>query len=270
MMVYIIPYEGELFKETRQAYFLKAFGESVKEMRIIPFGKCNYSCPYCKRNGYKKQSCIIEGSVAVNESVVFNAVLDAINKGQIVRLSGGDPCTYPSFSIKLLKFVKKHGGTGSMAHNGSSPILIKHLVDNHLLDSLSVDLKAETPEKLGKIAGISPNQATIMWDKTIQTLKVLKYAKDVKVDIRTCVFNDTEYEELLKIGEIIQKNSSKNVFWTLRKYSVVDNFSTETKDTESMKELAQMLSSKLPNLKIGIRVKWDNGAFFYYMNGKEC
>lgn len=157
-----------------------------------------------------------------------------------------------------------------MAHNGSSPTLIKHLVDNHLLDSLSVDLKAETPEKLAKIAGISSSQSIIMWNKTIQTLRVLKYATDVKVDIRTCVFNDTNFEELLKIGEIIQKNSNENVFWTLRKYSIVDNFSTETKDTESMKKLAQLLSSQLPNLRIGIRVKWDNGAFFYYMNGKEC
>lgn len=269
MRTYIIPYNGELFKETRKAYFLKAFGEEVKEMRIIPFGKCNYSCPYCKRNGYDKRSSIINGSVAVDESKVFNAVSDAINNNQIVRLSGGDPCTYPFLSIKLLQFVKERGGLGSMAHNGSNPVLVKHLIDNALLDSLSVDLKAENPEKLGKIAGISSNQAYIMWDKTIQTLKILQYVKNVKIDIRTCVFNDTNFEELLNIGKIIQENSSNNVFWTLRIYSIVDNFSTETTTTENMKNIAKTLSSELPNLKIGIRVKWDNGAFFYYLNGKE-
>lgn len=270
MKAYVIPYNGELFKETRKAYFLKAFGEDVKEMRIIPFGKCNYSCPYCKRNGYDKNSSVINGSIAVEESEIFNAVLDAVNNNQIVRLSGGDPCTYPLLSIKLLQFVKEHGGIGSMAHNGSNPIFVQHLIDNNLLDSLSVDLKAETPEKLGKIAGIPDEQAHIMWDRTIQTIRFLKYAKNVKIDIRTCVFNNTDFEELLNTGKIIQENSNENIFWTLRKYSIVDNFSTKTKDTESMKNIAKNLSAELPDLRIGIRVKWDNGAFFYYLNGKEC
>lgn len=269
MRAYMIPYNGELFTETRKAYFLKAFGEEVKEMRIFPFGKCNYSCPYCKRNGYDKSSFIIRGSVAVDEYRIFNAVSDAINSNQIVRLSGGDPCTYPNLSIKLLKFVKNYGGIGSMAHNGSSPALVEHLVYNGLLDSLSVDLKAENPEKLSKIAGISNSQASIMWDNTIQTLHILKHVTNVKIDIRTCVFDNTNLEELLSIGRIIQENSTGNMFWTLRIYSIVDSFSTETKNTENMKNIAKTLSYELPNLKIGIRVKWDNGAFFYYLNGKE-
>lgn len=270
MNVYIIPHNGELFAETRKAYFLKAFGEKVQEMRIIPFGKCNYSCPYCKRNGYNKHSNIIAGSVYVEEDKIFAAVSDAISKKQIVRLSGGDPCTYPDLSFRLLKFVKENCGIGSMAHNGSSPLFIKNLVDNFLLDSISVDLKAENPEKLKTIAGISTPSSYLMWNRTLDTLKVLKNANNLKIDIRTCVFNDTNFEELLNIGKIIQENSNENFFWTLRIYSIVSNFSTETKSTENMKKLAQSLSSKLPNLKIGIRVKWDNGAFFYFLNGIEC
>ncbi len=269
MKTYVIPYKGELFKETRLAYFLKAFGEEIKEMRIIPFGKCNYSCPYCKRSGYDKNSGIINGSICVDDLEIFDAITDAINKNQIVRLSGGDPCTYPFLSIKLLQFVKQNGGIGSMAHNGSSPALVKHLIDHNFIDSLSVDLKAGNPEKLGKIAGITNKQAYTMWNKTLQTLQILKSASNVKVDIRTCVFNDTDFEELLNIGKIIYENSGNNVFWTLRIYSIVDNFSTETKNAKAMRNIAKMLSSELPGLRIGIRVKWDNGAFFYYLNGEE-
>ena len=269
MKAYIIPYNGELFQETRKSYFLKAFGEEIRDMRIIPFGKCNYSCPYCKRNGYDKQNHIIAGSIEVDEHEIWNAINDAIIKNQIVRLSGGDPCMYPNLSIKILEYVKEVGGTGSLAHNGSSPVFIKYLLDHHLLDSISVDLKAPNAEKLKEIAGLSEKASYLMWEQTLQMLEILKNAKDVKTDIRTCVFHHTHYEELIKIGKIIQKANIPNSFWTLRVYSIVDSFSKETKTAESLKELAKILSKELPNLKIGIRVKWINGAFFYYLNGKE-
>lgn len=269
MKAYIIPYKGELFQETRKSYFLKAFGEEVKEMRIIPFGKCNYACPYCKRNGYDKKNCIIAGSVEVEEEQIVMAVQDAIRKQQIVRLSGGDPCMYPEISIRLLEQVKNQNGIGSMAHNGSSPEFVKELVDRNLLDSISVDLKAKDAQTLRKVAGITEKQSYAMWDKTIQTLKLLKNAKRIKVDIRTCVFSDTTYEELLSIGTIIKRYSSEDVFWTLRIYSIVDCFSTKTKTVEDMRELAKKLSSELIGLKIGMRVKWEKGAFYYYFNGEE-
>lgn len=269
MKVYIIPHKGKVFEETRMSYFLKAFGEEVKQMRIIPFGKCNYSCPYCKRKGNFKQCNIIQGSLEVEENEIFQAVYDAVMKKQIVRLSGGDPCMYPELSFDILRYVKKIGGIGSVAHNGSDPEFVKYLVDNKLVHSISVDLKAENADKLSKITGISEEKSFFMWERTIQTLRVLKDLEDIKVDIRTCVFNNTDLEELLNIGRIIQQNSNKNVFWTLRIYSIVDGFFKETKSTSNMKELAKNLSSKLPNLKIGIRVKWENGAFFYYLNGQE-
>jgi len=268
MKAYIIPYKGKMFSETRKSYFLKAFGEEVKEMRIIPFGKCNYSCPYCKRNGFNKQSNIISGSIEVEETEIFNAVRDAVKSNQIVRLSGGDPCTYPDLSIALLEYVKQLGGIGSMAHNGSSPMFIKRLVDNHLLDSLSVDLKAENSEKLKEITGISSKASEKMWNDTLETLNILKDVEDLKLDIRTCVFEHTTFEELLSIGKLIKENSNSNTFWTLRIYSIVDSFSTRTKSVEDIQELARNLSKNLPDLKIGIRVKWEHGAFFYYLNGE--
>lgn len=269
MKAFIIPYEGKLFQETRNAYFLKAFGEDVKEMRIIPFGRCNYACPYCKRNGYDKKDSSITGSIEVEEEEILFAVEDAVTKHQIVRLSGGDPCTYTNLSIKVLERVKQLGGIGSMAHNGSSPEFIEYLVDKQLLDSISVDLKGKDPQSLQRVAGIPEELSYFMWSKTLATLEILKKAKHIKIDIRTCVFSDTTYEELLSIGKIIKQYSNKNVFWTLRIYSIIDNFSRETKTVEDMKQLAKLLSSQLSDLKIGIRVKWEKGAFFYYFNGKE-
>lgn len=267
--IYIIPYKGELFQERRKSYFLKAFGEEVRDMRIFPFGKCNYFCPYCKRTGYDKKNSVIVGSVEVESEKIFHAISESIKKGEIVRLSGGDPCTYPELSKRMLQYVKELGGNGSMAHNASAPDFIKDLTENCLLNSISIDFKAENAEKLSKIAGISEKSAISMWDKTLKTIEVLKFAKGVKVDIRTCVFNDTSFDELLNIGKIIQKHANDRFFWTLRIYSIVDSFSKKTKRPEEMKKLAQCISKQIPNLRMGIRLKWENGAFFYFMNGEE-
>ncbi len=269
MSIFVIPYEGEVFKETRKSYFLKSFGEEIRDMRIISFGKCNYSCPYCKRGGFNKVNEIISGSVLVTKEELFKAVAAAVSKDEIVRLSGGDPVCYPDISIELLRYAKSIGGQTSIAHNGSGTEFVKKCVEQNLLDSISVDFKASSPEILAKVAGLKQNVSEIMWNNNVKTLRLLREFSEVKTDIRTCVFDDTEYEELLKIGNIIKANSNENVFWTLRCYSVVQNYSQTTVSTESMKELAKSLSKAIPNLKIGIRVKWDMGAFFYYLNGYE-
>ncbi len=268
MKIYIIPYNGELFKETRKSYFLKAFGEQVQDMRIIPFGKCNYSCAYCKRKGYEKNDGIIDGSVEVEETEIFSAINDAILNNQIVRLSGGDPVCYPELSFRLLKYVKKLNGITSIAHNGTGPNFVKSLIKADILDSISVDFKAPNPELLSEITGISLEQSKIMWANNLETLQILKANPQVKTDIRTCVFSNTNLEELLNIGNIIKENSNDSVFWTLRMYSIIDNYLQNTKSADDMKKIAIFLSTNIPDLKIGIRLKWDNGNFFYYMNGQ--
>lgn len=268
MKIYVIPYKGTLFQETRKSYFLKAFGEQVQDMKIIPFGKCNYSCPYCKRKGYEKNDGIIDGSVEVSETEIFSAVNEAIKNNQIVRLSGGDPICYPELSFRLLKYAKELNGNTSIAHNGTGPNFVESLIKADILDSISVDFKASNPELLSKIAGISLEQSKVMWNNNLKTLQVLKDNPQVKTDIRTCVFSNTNLDELLKIGNIIKENSNNSVFWTLRIYSIIDNYLQTTMSADDMKNIAIFLSKNIPDLKIGIRLKWDNGNFFYYMNGQ--
>ena len=103
----VLPYKGKPLSEIRPSYFLRAFGEDVFDMRIFSFGKCNYSCPYCKREGYDKNGQDIEGAVEIDEEEIFKAVDDAIKKGQVIRLSGGDPVCYPDLALRILKYAKE-------------------------------------------------------------------------------------------------------------------------------------------------------------------
>ena len=266
----ILPYKQRPLSEIRPAYFLKAFGEDVLDMRIFSFGKCNYSCPYCKRNGYDKDDSIINGSMEISEEYFYKALDDAIQKRQVVRLSGGDPICYPDFSLKVLKYVKNHGGITSIAHNGSGTEFVKRVIP--YLDFASIDLKASSYKSLQLIAGINENMAKSCFENTIRTIQLLRKS-NVYTDIRTCIFSDTSFNELCNIAELIQGDGKcENMFWTLRTYSPVDSFNKMPLTSIEMSELALKLSQKYPKLKIGVRNKWTPEGFIYFLNGHvvEC
>ena len=217
MSIKILPYRGKPFEEIRPAYFLKAFGESVLDMRIFSFGKCNYSCPYCKRDGANKDDKeVIEGAIDVTEEEIYIAIDDAISKNQVIRLSGGDPVCYPALAKDLLKYAKSKGGITSIAHNGSGPQFIES--NSPYLDFASIDFKAVSYRGLSKIAGIDENMARTCFANTIKTIRILQ-RNNIYIDIRTCVFSDTTYNQLLEISKFIQgTQTSENLFWTLRTY----------------------------------------------------
>lgn len=268
MKILMLEYKGKVMSEIRPAYFLKGFNMPVLDMRIFSFGKCNYSCPYCKRGGYDKDNQqIIEGAVEVFEEEIFKEVDDAIKKGQVIRLSGGDPVCYPELSLKILKYAKEKGGITSIAHNGSGTEFVKKLIP--YLDFASIDFKGATPEELVQTCNINPNNSEELFNKTIQTIKILT-ENNIKTDVRTCVFGDTLYEQLEKIAKILSENCNEtNLFWTLRKYSSIKECNKETIEIEQLLEYAQKLSHTYNNMMIGVRAKWEpNGFLYFYENSK--
>jgi len=266
MKIRVLPYKGTNLSEVRPAFFLKAFGEKVYDMRIFSFGRCNYACPYCKRDGYDKNNLDIEGSVEIDEEEIFRAVDDAIAKGQVIRLSGGDPVCYPNLSLRILKYAKEKGGITSIAHNGSGPEFVAKLAP--YLDFASIDFKASSFEQLGQIAGIDREMARKCFANTIRTIKILQ-EQGIYTDVRTCVFDDTSYEQLIKIAELFQGEDSSNLFWTLRTYSPIDSFDKKAKTPEEMTEMGTKISEKIKNLRIGIRAKWEPGGFQYFYGGEK-
>lgn len=267
MEIKVLNYKGQPLSEVRPAYFLKAFDKDILNMRIFSFGRCNYSCSYCKRDGYNKNDLDICGAVSISEKEFMQAVDDAISKKQVVRLSGGDPVCYPTFTKKVLKYAKEKGAITSIAHNGSAPYLVENIVK--YLDFASIDFKAPDYRKLAKIACIDENMAKKCFCNTIETINILA-KNNVYVDVRTCIFEDTNYEELDTIAKYIQMGGfNENKFWTLRTYSPVDTCDKKAKTDQEMRDVAVRLSQKYTDLKIGLRMKWAPGGFVYFYNGKE-
>lgn len=241
--------------EIRKAFFLTAFGRPVEDMLIISMGACNYNCPYCKRDGqFKGDGNAILNAYDLAMDEVAHIIDRHISDGHRIRLSGGDPCMFPRESLQIAKYcAERYGQKISIAHNGSSPSLIRSLLP--YLDYVAIDFKGATPEEIARRSNTTINPSSI--DNIMQVIEMCQQS-GVLVDVRTVIFGDTTIDDLMRIaGRLTGHN---NIFWTLRRYSPVDDcdFLPSPDDIRSM---ADYLSNTYV-LPVGYRDKWI-GCNFY-------
>lgn len=241
--------------EIRKAYFLQAFNRPVEEMLIISMGACNYNCPYCKRDGqFKGEGNTIHTAYDMSMNEIYKIIDKHIALGYKIRLSGGDPCMFQAESLKIAQYcMTKHGSKISIAHNGSSPSLIRSLLP--YLDYVAIDFKGATPEEIARRSNTTVNPSSI--DNIIQIIDMCQQA-GVLVDVRTVIFGDTSLTHLEVIGELL--SDFYNIFWTLRKYNLVDGckFLSSTQDIQ---QISDYLHTKY-KIPVGYRDKWTQCNFY--------
>lgn len=247
--------------ELRKAYFLEAFNREVETMAIVSFGRCNFKCSYCKRNGqFTDENGDIIDTVECSLDELKTIIDAEIAKGRRIRLSGGDPCTCIKESVEIAHYIdEKYGKKISIAHNGSYPNLVRFLMPN--LDYAAIDLKSPYADEFARITDCGNGQEMI--ERSVLTQKLCT-ENEVLTDVRTCVFDHTPLQELLDIAKLITaENNLDYLFWTLRLYSPVSGCAYQAPSLEKMKEYIGIIKEKYPTLKIGMRNKWEGGFAFY-------
>lgn len=247
--------------ESRHADFLAHFGREVERTVIISFADCNFSCPYCKRGlqFYDGKGQVI-GKKQIAMAEIFEKIDDAFRKSEErdekirIRLSGGDPSSFPAESLAIAQYVRdNYGEKISLAHNGSDFEYIKMMID--YLDYIAMDYKAFDYERLKIISGIE--------NPVMSQEAILELCRDagVLVDVRMPIFGDTSEEEVLAVANVASR--FENAFFTLRKYQKVKDceFPAVYADSE-IEELARTAKKQYSNLGIGIRAKWKGGFVF--------
>jgi len=264
MKIKSLPYNGKVGSEIRPLYFYKAMGMEVVDARIISFGACNFSCPYCKRDGaFRDTDGSIISSISITIDELYKVVEDAVTKQQVVRLSGGDPVIYPEVSLLLAERVKELGGRLSIAHNGSSPQFVKKLIEVGL-ESAAIDLKAPS-DLMNLRTGLSNGSGARMYKKSIETQDLLS-SSGVLVDVRTPIFSTTTVDDMLELAQdIIAGGSEKNEFWTWRLYKPVQGCDWEApRNIDGVIWMINQVKNHYPTLKIGLRAKWEPEGFLYF------
>ncbi len=264
MKIKCLPYKGVIGSEIRPLYFYKAMGMEVVDARIISFGACNFSCPYCKRDGaFRDTDGSIISSTSTTIDELYQVVEDAVKKQQVVRLSGGDPVVYPEASLLLAEKVKELNGRLSIAHNGSSPQFVKKLIEMGL-ESAAIDLKAPT-SLMNARTGLSNGSGARMYQKSIETQDLLS-SSGILVDVRTPIFSNTTLDDMLELAkDIVAGGDGKNEFWTWRLYKPVAGCDWDApRNIDGVIWMINEVKKNYPILKIGLRAKWEPSGFLYF------
>ncbi len=149
---------------------------------IFWFAKCNIRCVYC----YNKDIVFGEGEITEEEAIAF--LQSRVGLLEAVVLSGGEATLYNDLvefckKIKQLKFKIK------LDTNGLNPKLVQILVENRLVDYISLDYKA--PKE--KYFEITKDKHFDSFSKTLNFL----IQKQFSFEVRTTIHSD-----LLRVEEI--------------------------------------------------------------------
>jgi pyruvate formate lyase activating enzyme len=118
---------------------------SGKNSAVVFLPGCNFSCGYC----HSYPLVLYAGKLPrIENEKIFSGLQK--NRGSIqgIVVSGGEPTLHGARLVSFLEKIKNLGFETKLDTNGSNPFMVKTLIDNNLLDFISLDIKAAyTPAK---------------------------------------------------------------------------------------------------------------------------
>lgn len=160
---------------------------------ILWFAGCNMRCLYC----YNPEIVWGKGRISFDETIHFlktrEHLLDA------VVFSGGE-CVIHKNIVPLIKKVKEMGFLVKIDTNGSSPEVLKQLLNENLIDYIALDYKAPK----SKFIDITQSNLYDDFEKTLDLL--LKYK--IEFEVRTTYHSELLSEE--DLSEMLAFLDSKN------------------------------------------------------------
>ncbi len=181
---------------------------------------CNFQCPYC--HNYET---LVKGNVP---QIPFDEILSFLKKrvGILdgVVISGGEPTLMKDLPEKIKK-IKELGYLVKLDTNGSNPEMLKLLIDEKLIDYVSMDIK----HSFNKIYDIIINRS-IDINLLRQSIEILKEDK-VDYEFRTTLIEEYhDIDSIYEIGKLLE--GSKRLF--LQQFKVSDG--VPNKELHEVKE----------------------------------
>jgi len=157
---------------------------------------CDFRCPFC----YNKD--LVLGKVElISEEELFSFLKKRKNMLDGLVISGGEPLIQKDIS-EFTKKVKKLGYLIKIDTNGMHPKKLKELIDNKLVDYISMDVKAPR-EKYELLTNIKTDLKKI--ESSIEIIK----NSDIDYEFKTTFVPDLlTQEDIIKISKWI-KGSKK-------------------------------------------------------------
>lgn len=147
---------------------------------------CNFRCPFCHNPDLVLNPENYQ-TVTYNDFYAFLQKRQGILDG--ICITGGEPTIYKEKLVNLAKQIKKRGFLVKLDTNGTNFSLLKQLVDNSLVDFVSMDIKTLLNEMEYK-------KATGLKEKVLDFKAVLASAQFLAKGSIPCEFRTTVVPKL--------------------------------------------------------------------------
>jgi len=117
---------------------------------------CNFRCPYCHNAELVLPSHFSE---TIPEKNILDFLMTRVGRLQGVEVTGGEP-TLHSDLPDFIEKIKDMGYAVKLDTNGSRPAVLKHLIDQKLVDFIAMDVKGPL-DRYDDIAGVKVNPRLI-------------------------------------------------------------------------------------------------------------
>ncbi|MGQ9509109.1 MAG: anaerobic ribonucleoside-triphosphate reductase activating protein [Thermodesulfobacteriota bacterium] len=185
---------------------------------VLFLPRCNFRCPYCHNH-----------PLVLNpeqfESIPLQLIFDRLKSFRQwidgICLTGGEP-TIHSELPSMAREIKKRGFLVKLDTNGSHPQMLERLIEEELIDFVSMDIKAPLdPLSYQRSTGVSVNLNSL-W-RSIEILKEGKIEYEFRVTVVPQLHSKTD---LLNLGKQLRPGSR----------IVLQNFNPENPMDPSLKK----------------------------------
>ncbi len=189
-----------------------------KIVSVIFTKGCNFRCGYCHN-----PSLVIPELMNETEDINVDTILSYFSnrKGWLdgVVISGGEPTIHKDLPDFLGK-IKQTGLIIKVYTNGTNPLMIKKLIDDQLVDFISMDIK--TIMKIEDYQGITNCIAPELMENIEESINILK-SSNIQYQFRTTVIPCFHTKDIL----FQLTNKFKNDFYVIQMYragETIDSF----------------------------------------------
>jgi len=151
---------------------------------------CNLRCPYC----YNKQLLDKDSTEIINEEDVILFLKKRKGKLEALSITGGEPLLHEDI-FNFINKIKKLGYLIKIDTNGTFPNKLKKLIDENLVDYISMDIKAPK-NKYNILCEKKVNIRNIQ--KSIDLIKEFKKKYEFKTTIVPPLLNKNDILEIAK------------------------------------------------------------------------
>ena len=203
---------------------------------------CNLRCPYCQNSGLiPLQQASSPNFMNLDQFFDFLVKRKSILEGVVI--TGGEPLVQKDIKDFIIQ-IKEQGYKVKLDTNGTNPLLLKELIDSHLLDYVAVDIKNDF-DKYAETVGLTG----INTDSIKQTIEILK-SSNIDFEFRTTVMK--EFHTITSIENICKAigNSSKYFIQNFEDSDNVINHNLHGFSHEELENLQKHFEEDYPLFKV--------------------